>query len=155
MTIIEFDIYLKIIGGIGLLSALSQITSFFKLIDEIKGLHTKIEDKRGIDGYSGFKKKFHKQIEKDLKKADNLYVYFRHFMIILVTSILSVVCYAICKNIPCIVNEIWYFNTIAIFSYLFVLIIPSYFLLIIYNFFNLYYRLINYNSLYSIYSFKP
>lgn len=155
MTVIEFDIYLKIIGGIGLISALSQVTSFFKLIDEIKGLYFKIENKREQDKYSSFMKKYHKQIEKDLKTTENLKFFYNHFMIILVVSIFSVICYAICKNIPCPFNEVWYYNSIAIISYISILGIPCYFLIILYKFFNLYYRLINYNSLNDIYSFKP
>lgn len=155
MSVIEFDIYLKIIGGIGLLSALSQITSFFKLIDEIKELKSKIEEKRKVHDYTKRKEKFPEKIEKDLKATENLKPFYDNLMAVLVSSLLSVICYAICKNIPCLVNEPWYFNIIAIISYLFVLIIPCYFLVILYRFFNLYYRLINYNSLDDIYSFKP
>lgn len=155
MAVIDFDIYLKIIGGIGLLSALSQVTSFFKLIDEIKGLYTKIEGKRKKEDYSGFSQKFPERIEADLESTKNLKPFYDNLMVVLVSSLLSVICYAICKNIPCLVNEPWYFNSIAIISYLFVLIIPCYFLVVLYRFFNLYYRLINYNSLDDIYSFKP
>jgi len=154
MVPISFDIYFKIIGGIGLLSLLPQITSIFKIFDEIEKCKLEIEKQRTIDPHTERPNKFDKEIEDNIKKAGNMKPFINKFMIIFALSVFSSIIYAICKDIPYLSNEIWYSNFISIVSYIFFICIPFYFTISIYRFFNLYYLMIHYSSFKNIYNYK-
>lgn len=154
MIPISFDIYFKVIGSIGLLSLLPQITSIFKMFDELQKCKIGIEKQRQIDPHTERPIKFHKDIENGIKRVENMKPFLCNFIIVFALSVFSTIIYAICKDIPCLSDKNWYQNFIAIISFVFFIGIPIYFTFVIYFFYNLYYRMIHYSSLNEIYKFN-
>jgi hypothetical protein len=154
---VDFDSFFKIVGGVGILSLISQFTSFFKTIDEMKTTKNVIEGKRTFDTHDSFTKlNFPSHVENDLAKTsdDGLKKYFNRFFGIVTLSVSSVVWYAITKNVEVLSTSKVYLLFISLCSYSFLIIVPLYFLITIYTLFSLYYRLIDYKNDEDLYNRK-
>ncbi len=146
MNLVDFDTYIKIIGSIGILSLISQITSFFKVIDEMKKAGSEIENKR--KGHA----RFRDNIERDLQALPSLKNYLIQFIALFGFCFASVIVYSLGKNISLLSDAKWYQGFIYLLNYGSLILLPIWYFTLIYKLFLLYNRLLDYKNSSDIYN---
>lgn len=137
---IEFEFFLKIVGGTSVVSLATQIFSIFSISIDIEKKRKSLIEKPKKDEL-GQVIKYPVKDQATIEKSKNINSHLTYLLYGFVLAVISILTYAITSNIPYLLIKNWYIIVVSIVSYGFLIFVPSFVTYHMYKIFSIYYNI--------------
>ncbi len=135
---IEFDTFLKIVGGTSIVSLATQIFSIFNISLEIEKKRKSLIEKPKKDNF-GQDIEYSVKEQPVIEQSVNIKWHLTNLLYGFVIAVISILTYSITNKISYLRTEEWYIIIVSLISYVFLLVVPLYVTYHMYKIFRIYY----------------